>query len=135
MGNQVKLVQDDSLRAVEDGYEVQVRLNWYRSLPVSCVETVQLSLDGEPVSPEQISFEINQHRFTLTEMPEQVEEFWFVQDSAVLHVNAPGKVAAGETHTIQAEIALRFPYIMIGPGRFLTTPTSYSTTQTAQQGA
>ncbi len=135
MGNQVKLIQDDSLRVREDGYEVRVRLNWYRSLPVSCVETVRLSLDGQPVPPERIRFEINQHQFTLDEMAEQVEEFWFVQDSAVLHVKAPGKVAAGETHSVQAEIALRFPYIMIGPGRFLTNTTTYSTTQTALRGA
>lgn len=132
MGSAVKIIQDDSLRAVEDGYSVEVRLNWYRSLPISCVETLRLSLDGEAVQPEQILFEINDHAYRLAELPEKIEEFWFVQDSAVLHVQQPDKVALGETHTVEAEIALRFPYIQIGPTRFLTNTTRCTDTQTAK---
>jgi hypothetical protein len=132
MGSAVKIIQDDSLRVVEDGYEIQVRLNWYRSLPISSVETLRLSLDGEPVQPNQILFEINNHQYRLEELSEQIEEFWFVQDSAHLHVRQPGKVAAGEAYTIEAEIALRFPYIQIGPDRFLTNISHCTETQTAK---
>ena len=60
-----------------------------------------------------------------------MEEFWFVQDSAVLRVSQPGGIVKGEPHVVEAEITLRFPYIPIGPGKFLTTPTKYATTQTA----
>lgn len=132
MGASLQLIENNSLRAREDGYEILVRLNWYRSLPLSCVDSLHMSLDGEPVPAEQILFEINEHQYRLDELPERTEEFWFVQDSARLHVVQPGKVKAGETHQVEAEIAMRFPYIAIGPGKFLTTPTRCTLTQTAK---
>ena len=131
MGSGVKIVQNDSLRVVEGGYEVQVRENWYRSLPLSSVEKVTLALDGKPVEPGKIRFGINGHEYRLEELAEQVEEFWFIQDSAMLHVLQPGAIAKGETHTIEAEITLRFPYIPVGPAKFLTIPTKCTTTQVA----
>ncbi len=131
MGTAMKIIQDGSLKVVPGGYAVQARLNWYRSLPLSCVEKVSLALDGAPVDPARIRFGINGHEYRLDELDDLVEEFWFVQDSATLHVLQPGAVAKDETHTLQAEITLRFPYIPVGFGKFLTTPTSCTTTQTA----
>jgi hypothetical protein len=123
MGASVQIIEDNSLKVVDDGFEIGVRLNWYRSLPVSCIENLKLSVDGQPVPSEQITFGINGHAFRLDELNDLVEEFWFVQDSARLHVHQSGKIASGESHAVEAEIALRFPYIAIGPGKFLTNPT------------
>jgi len=127
----VKIVEDNSLRATADGYQVEIRLNWYRSLPLSCIEEVRLSLDGQPVPPEEIRFAINGHEYKLDELPRLADEFWFVLDPAVLQVRDPGKVAAGQSHTVEAEVAFRAPYIVIGPGKFLTRTESYTTTQVA----
>ncbi len=131
MGADVRILEDSSLKATTDGYEVGVRLNWYRSLPISCVEKLVLTLDGQPVDPGAIRFEVNGKQFSLPEMEEGVEEFWFVQDTARVRVKDPGKVKPGEEHTVEAEIALRFPYIAVGPGKFLTIPTRCTTTQVA----
>jgi hypothetical protein len=128
----VHLIEDNSLKAIPTGCELKIRLKWYRSLPVSCIEKLQLTLDGKPVDPEQIRFGINSHQFRLEELADLVEEFWFIQDSAVLSVNQPGKWKAGETHKINLELAMRFPYIPIGPGVFLTNIHNYSTEQVAQ---
>ncbi len=135
MGAAVKLIQDESLTVGANGYAFEVRLNWYRSLPLSSVDVLKLALDGESVPLDQVRFEINGHLYTLAELPERYEEFWFVQDSAVLHVSQPGKVAAGQAHRLDAEISLRFPYIQIGPGRFLTNITRCSDTQVARSEA
>ncbi len=135
MGADLRIVEDNSLRTGNDGYEVGVRLNWYRSLPISCVEKVSLTLDGQPVDPGAICFEVNGKQFTLQEMEEGVEEFWFVQDTARVHVQDSGKIKPGEEHTIEAEIALRFPYIAVGPGKFLTIPTRCKTTQVAREAS
>ncbi len=132
MGAAVKLIQDDSLTAGTDGYAFEVRLNWYRSLPVSSVDVLKIALDGEGVPLDQVRFEINGHQYRLDELHDRFEEFWFVQDSAVLRVLQPGKVAAGEAHTLAAEISLRFPYIQIGPDRFLTNITRCSDSQIAK---
>jgi hypothetical protein len=129
MGASVQLIRDESLRVVNDGYAFEVRLNWYRSLPLSSVEILSVKLDGEQVPLDQILFEINNHHYSQAELLEQFEEFWFVQDCAVLHIRQPGKVNVGETHDIEAEISLRFPYMNIGPGKFLTNITRFTSTQ------
>jgi hypothetical protein len=132
MGASVKLIKEDSLRVVEDGFTFDVRLNWYRSLPLSSVDVLKVSIDGEQVPAGQILFEINDHQYPLTALVNQFEEFWFVQDFARLHVRQTGKINQGESHTLEAEISLRFPYMMIGPGKFLTNVTANGSTQVAQ---
>jgi len=102
MGSAVKIIEDNSLQVFPDGYAFNVRLNWYRSLPVSSVEKLAVTLDGEPVPVDQIRFEINNRSFRFEELEDQVEEFWFVQDSLRLHILQPGKVAVGESHRNRA---------------------------------
>jgi hypothetical protein len=126
-----RLVEDNSLRVTENGYELRIRFFWYRSLPLSSVEKVLLTLDGEPVDPSAISFGINDHEYQLDELHDLYEEIWFVQDSALLNVHQPGKVTIGETHTIGLELSMRSPYIELAPGEFLVDTTKYTTTQIA----
>lgn len=129
----LKPVEDDSLKATSTGCEMKLRFQWYRSLPVSCVENLKLSLDGQPVDPGQLRFEVNGHQYRLEELPDKVEEFWFVQDSAVLSVVQSARWKPGETHRIDLEFAMRAPYIPIGPGIFLTKIHKYSAEQVVHQ--
>ncbi len=128
----IKLVEDNSLKAVPDGCEVKLRLKWYRSLPLSCIESLKMSLDGQPLDPDCLRLGVNGRQFKLDELPDQVEEFWFIQDSAVLSAVLSGKVKVGESHKVNVEMSVRFPYIPIGPGKFLTHIHNYSTEQVAQ---
>jgi hypothetical protein len=128
----VNIVEDNSLRATEDGYRLEARINWYRSLPLSCVEKVDLSLDGQPVPPEAISFGVNGHEYRLSDLPARADEFWFVLDPAVLSVHDPGRVKAGESHRIELQLAMRAPYILVGPGKFMVQTWHYTTTQVAE---
>lgn len=132
MGDHVQLIRDHSLRELEDGFTFDVRLNWYRSLPLSSVNILEVKVDGKPVPVDQICFKINDHSYTQAELLEKHDEFWFVQDSAGIHIFQPGIVKKGETHTIEAQISLRFPYMQIGPEKFLTNVTRCTVTQTAQ---
>ncbi len=126
MGDPFQLVEDNSLRVTADGCEIKLQLLWYRSLPLSCIEYIQLRLDDQAVDPVVLRFGVNGHEYTLDELVDLVEEFWFIQDSAVLSINQPGRLAAGSTHKIELDLALRFPYIPIGPGKFLTRINKYS---------
>ena len=42
------LIQDDSLRTHPEGLALSLTLPWYRSLWLSSVSTLRLSIDGEP---------------------------------------------------------------------------------------
>ena len=50
------MLDDDALRAGDDGFELDVHLNWYRSLPLSSVHTVDLTVNGETIPREEITF-------------------------------------------------------------------------------
>jgi hypothetical protein len=132
MGASVKLVEDNSLCASESGFEFKVRLHWYRSLPLSCVEKLSVQLDGESIEAQKIQLCVNEKTHKLDELAELVDEVWFVQDSAVVKVQLPGKVQVGEKHTVEVELIMRAPYIKIGPDRFLTMPAHYASVQIAK---
>lgn len=127
----INVIEDGSLRATDSGFEVRVRFKWYRSLPLSCVEDLQISLDGQAVDSKSITFGVNGHTYRLDELTDLVEESWFITDPAVLGVDLPGKVRPGECHRIDVSFGMRAPYIGIGPGKFLTFVNAYSATQVA----
>lgn len=131
MGFPINLIEQDSLKVTEDGFEVKARLLWYRSLPLSCVEKVSLAIDGEAIDPQAIRFGINDELYPLDKLEDLVDQTWFVQDPARLVVIQPGLVSKGQMVQIEAEIVLRAPYIMVGPDKFLTMPTKYSVPQVA----
>jgi Domain of unknown function (DUF6379) len=131
MSAPLNVIEDDSLRATDSGFELRLRFKWYRSLPLSCVENLQLSVDGRPLDPAVMRFGVNGHTFRLEELADQVEESWFIIDSAVLSVEQPGVIKPGEEHLIDVAFGMRAPYIPIGPGKFLTIINRQSTTQVA----
>lgn len=132
MGNKVPLIENDSLQATPAGYQLGVRLAWYRSLPLACLEKLELKLDGQPVPAEALRVHAGGRAFTLSELEDQVETYWFVQDALTVSVQQPGRVQPGTAHTLAVEYAMRYPYILIGPGRFLTGINRYTTTQVAR---
>lgn len=132
MGLAVKLVEDDSLRVTPDGYEVQVRLPWYRSIPLSCIEQVRIALDGVWAEPEATSFGVNGATYRLADLAALPDESWFIIDPATVHVSSPGHLTTGEPHTVEVELAFRIPYIQVGPGTFLVRADRLSTTLIAR---
>ena len=104
------LLNERGLRATPQGVEIDVRLPWYRALPVSVVEIAALSVDGQPVDTSTLRFEINGKSFGMSELAEQVQDFWFVLDSAVLRLPTL-QLARGTEHTVELQLNLYPPYI------------------------
>jgi hypothetical protein len=98
------------LRRTGDGFEVPVRFDWYRSLPLSCVASLTLTVDGEVVDAERIRFHVNDRDYALDELAAVHDEFWFVLDTARLRVLADPPLAAGE-HEVAVDLAMRIPYL------------------------
>jgi hypothetical protein len=89
-----------------DGMELRVRSPWYRSLPLSCLD-VELVLDGERIADERIRVCVNDRDYTLDELHERDDEFWFVLDPARVRVR---EVTGGE-HAVALRLGLRIPYL------------------------
>ena len=104
------------LRAVDDGFELEIHLNWYRSLPVSSVATVELTVAGERIPQDEITFAVNGTESALDELGERWDEQWFVLDPATLHVRR-SLVRPGEAVDVRVKLGNRVPYLIIGPDR------------------
>lgn len=124
------LVQD-SLRAAPGGFEVEVLLNWYRALPLSCVNTVELAVNERPIPRDHIHFVINGRERTLDELMDLWDESWFVQDHAVLRVQHDPPLQPGEQATIALRLGSLIPYILNGPSTAFESVTRMSRTMTA----
>lgn len=98
-----------SMRRTGNGFEVPVRLGWYRALPLSCV-SLGLTVDGSEVPTERIRFHVNDRDYALEELPELYDELWFVLDEAGLRVRTDEELSAGE-HDVAVEMTLTPPYI------------------------
>ena len=125
------MVDDDALRADEDGFELDVHLNWYRSLPLSSLETVELTVNGERIAREVITFVLNDGEYALDELSERWDDIWFVLDAATLRVPRP-VVRAGEPAEVSIRLGNRIPYILIGPNQPLEYVTERSKTLVAR---
>jgi len=68
---------------------------------------VELSVDGTAIEPERIEIALNGQAYSLSELHELIDEFWFVLDPARLRVS---KVDPG-SHAVSVRLGLRVPYL------------------------
>lgn len=109
------IVCEDSLqpRFVEGrpaGFQVQLRLPYYRGLGLSMVEAVELSVDGERFHAEQMSLEVHGNRYRVDRLGEVAEDRWEFGERAVLVVDSD-RVPASGPYQVDASIALRISYL------------------------
>lgn len=95
------------------GFNLGVRLNYYRGQHVSTVENLGLKINGEPISDHLILFCINGKKFTLSQLPDLYAEFWSLRTTAHLEVYNGG-LPEGE-HDIELTLHLRIPYMKFAP--------------------
>lgn len=87
---------------------LEVRLPWYRGLPLSVVRVAQLIVDGQPVSLEAATLQVNDRTYTLAELADATTASWFVLDSAFLQVPLPAAAAPQQADLL---LNLHPPYI------------------------
>ena len=105
-----RVISDHGLSAAAAGYKIDIRLPWYRSLPLSTVEVGEVTFDGKAVDPAKIRFELEGRSYALSDMPELTEKVWFVLDSAFLNIEGPALPADSE-HSVSVTLNLYPPYI------------------------
>lgn len=105
-----RIIGDDGIFASGGGLAIEIRLPWYRSLPLSTVEVERVELDGALIDPAQIVFTLEGKSYALADLEEQVEQVWYVLDSAYLKLD--GITAdVGSEHEVSVTLNLYPPYI------------------------
>ena len=106
-----QVIADRSLRADGDGFAFDLRMPWYRALPLSSLEGLEVRLDGEAVESDDLRLSIGGSTYALADLPPLHDEWWYVADPAEVRAPKPGGLAAG-SHELDVTIAMRIPYIV-----------------------
>ena len=82
-------------------YCVNIRINYYRGLPISCVDEISLWVDGEPVDPKTMSVQLNgkeyPYEFILSDNA-PTDEYWKHGDLLRVIVNNGKGIPQGRHH-------------------------------------
>lgn len=106
-----KVIVPDSLRIGTDGATLDLRLPWYRTLPLSTVEIGSVRIDGEEIDPQRLTFELNGQMSPAGEMHRLTDQNWYVTDIATLKIGGLA-LKQGSTHEVEVLVNLYPPYIL-----------------------
>ncbi len=112
-----RIIEQGTLRTDGRRAAVEVRIPWYRALPASCIAGATLTVDGIAAPAETLRWELNGRERPFAEMADDTEEWWFPLDSAVLSGDIP--VEGDDDHTVDVDLKLYIPYIVIGDDEVL----------------
>ena len=105
------VIRPDAL-SVQDGQLVlAVHLPWYRSLPISCLESVAIAVDGAPVAVRSVG--VSGFAGSVEDAARS-EEWWDLRDPLDVLLDAPAR--PGDVLPLEVGIAVRIPYIEQAPG-------------------
>ena len=85
-----QVIGDGSLRAREDGFSFDLRMPWYRALPLSSLEGLEVRIDGEQVKSKDLRLALGGATYALSDLPPLHDEWWYVADPADVRVPMPG---------------------------------------------
>ena len=94
--------------------KIEIRMPWYRALPLSSVTDVKLEIDGQSYDADSIQFHVNNQAYALDELPPLHDDWWYVLDSAFLSVPVDDNFKAGK-HLVDLSLGLYIPYLPVGP--------------------
>ena len=91
------------------GYQLKTRIAYYRGVPLSMVDKIELVVDDQPVPSEKIRFTVGEDTFTLKEMETVTSVKWEFGQQATIFVDQPGGLSKGE-HKIFLSQTTRVAY-------------------------
>ena len=113
------------------GYVLDVGLNYYRGTPISAVERLELTVDGERVDDDRILVEVDGTFLRIPQIPLAFTEYWGVRTPIRLHVFGD-PLAAGE-HDVDLVCEARVVYMEFAPGVFGKLDASARKTLTVEE--
>jgi hypothetical protein len=105
------MVGADALSLREGRLAVSVHLPWYRSLPVSCLESVRVSVDGVPAPVRSVHVDDFAGR---VEDAADSDGTWDLRDPLDVVLDVPAQ--PGGRHAVEVALGVRIPYIQQAPG-------------------
>jgi hypothetical protein len=105
------VVRPDALCVRDGGLALTLHLPWYRSLPLSCLEALDVRIDGTPA--RVLAVAVGSFAGTVPDAASS-EEVWDLRDALDVSLDAPG--SPGDQRTVEVDVAVRIPYMQQAPG-------------------
>ena len=104
-------VRPDALSVHDGRLSMAIHLPWYRSLPVSCLEAVEVRLDGARVPVRSVA--VGGFAGTVQDAGGS-DAWWDLRDALDVSLGAPAR--PGDVHAVEVDLAVRIPYMQQAPG-------------------
>jgi len=105
------VVGPDALSADEGRLTLAVHLPWYRSLPISCLEAVEVTVAGSAAPVRAVA--VPGFAGSIPDAGES-DAWWDLRDA--LEVSLEASAAPGDVVPLEVGIAVRIPYLQQAPG-------------------
>lgn len=104
-------LRPDALSAPGGRLHLTVHLPWYRSLPVSCLESLAVTVDGTAAPVGRVA--LPGFAGAVAEAAAS-DSTWDLRDP--LHVDLEVAARPDEVHDVEVALAVRIPYLQRAPG-------------------
>ncbi|SHG17632.1 C-glycoside deglycosidase beta subunit domain-containing protein [Geodermatophilus nigrescens] len=118
------VLTDDSLIARPGGLGIALTVPWYRSLWLSSVTDITVSVAGREIARDDLRVELGERTHRVDELPDQWDVLWFVQDRLVVVVPLDEPPTEGRAVDVEVTVDLRLPYMQIAPRVYVTNHAS-----------
>lgn len=93
-----------------EGFQLKVRINYYRGCYLSMIDTLRLVVDGEEYQMSEMTLTVGTRTYTFDQLAKATEARWYFGDPATLTVSKPGGLKPG-LHVVQLGLFIRNSYI------------------------
>lgn len=113
------MIVEDQFKNVEKdgkvvGFQVGIRLPYYRGVVLSLVGETIITVDGEEYTPGQMTLTMGDKSYPMTELAKESVDKWEFGDVGMVTVAKEGGLSAGE-HKIDLSQHMKISYV---PGGF-----------------
>ena len=94
------------------GYCVNLRINYYRGLPLSCLDSIDLWIDGEHVAPEDMTVQCNGKEYPYLHILSddmETDTYWLFCDYLRVIIKKDGGIVPGR-HEVKLRLGCRRSY-------------------------
>lgn len=92
------------------GFQVKIRINYYRGCYLSMIDTLRLVVDGQEFPASAMTLSVSGRTYTFDQLGKETKARWFFGDPATLTVAKAGGLKPG-LHTVELGLFIRNSYI------------------------
>jgi hypothetical protein len=105
------------------GFQVRSRIANWRGMPLSLIEDMSVTVDGERFGRELLKVFVAGREYRLDDMKDKVDARWQFDEVVTITVDKPGGLAAG-LHDVAIAQKFRTGLAAMGPGLSIEQPPS-----------